>query len=106
MTLQYLADFNGTMQDLFLSLPQYKMVKEKVSVEGMDADSVLEQLSERYKTESVNLLDGLKIDFKDSWVHLRKSNTEPIVRIISEAPDELQARNLAIKFMDEVKGIK
>lgn len=105
MTLQYLTEFEGTMQDLFMSLPQYKMVKAKVSIEGMDPDKVLSTMAERYKNEQVNLLDGVKIDFKDSWVHLRKSNTEPIVRVMTEAPDEKQARELADKFMDEVKGL-
>lgn len=106
MSLQYLAEYGGTMRELFLSLPQYKMIKEKVSIEGIDADKILSTIADRYKEESVNLLDGVKIDFTDSWVHLRKSNTEPIVRIMTEAPDEKSARKLAVKFMDEVREIK
>jgi phosphomannomutase len=105
MTLQYLAEFDGTIHDLFLSLPQYKMVKAKVAIEGMDPDKVLSTMADRYKNEQVDLLDGVKIDFKDSWVHLRKSNTEPIVRVMTEAPDEIQAEQLASKFMNEVKGL-
>lgn len=105
MTLQYLAEFDGTMRDLFLSLPQYKMVKEKVSISGMDPDYVLASFAEKYKKEQINLLDGVKIDFVDSWVHLRKSNTEPIVRIITEAHDSKQAQALAKRFMDEVREL-
>ena len=105
MTLQYLAEFNGTMRDLFLSLPQYKMVKEKVSIEGMDPDKLLAAFAEKYKGEQINLLDGVKIDFGNMWVHLRKSNTEPIVRVMTEAPDEKQARALADRFLSEVKDM-
>jgi phosphomannomutase len=105
MTLQYLAEFDGTMRELFLSLPQYKMVKEKVSIEGMDSDKVLATFAEKYKDEQINLLDGVKIDFDNMWVHLRKSNTEPIVRVMTEAPDEDQARALADRFMGEVKSL-
>ena len=71
----------------------------------MDPDKVISSLMEKYKNEPVNLIDGLKIDFPDSWVHLRKSNTEPIVRIMTEAPDEKQAQELANRFMEEVKGL-
>ncbi len=105
MSLQYLAEFNGTMRDLFLSLPQYKIVKEKVSIDGLDPEKVISLLAEKYKNERINLLDGLKIDFTDSWVHLRKSNTEPIVRIMTEAPDEQQAQKLATRFMEELKEL-
>ncbi len=103
MTLQYMAENEGTMRELFLALPQYKMVKEKVSIEGMDPDKVLATFAERYKDEQINLLDGVKIDFGNTWVHLRKSNTEPIVRVMTEAPDEKQAKDLADRFMGEVK---
>ena len=68
-------------------------------------EKVLSIIAEKYKSEQVDLLDGVKIDFKDSWVHLRKSNTEPIVRVMTEAPDEKQAKELANKFMSEVKGL-
>lgn len=106
MTLQALAEFEGNMHELFLSLPQYKMVKQKVSIEGMDPDKVLATMAEKYKNEQVNLLDGVKIDFDDSWVHLRKSNTEPIVRVMSEAPTVEQAEKLADQFMAEIKSLQ
>jgi len=105
LTLQYLMELGGTMQELHASLPQYSMIKQKVNIEGMDPDKVLEQMAEKYKNEEVNLLDGVKIDIKNSWVHLRKSNTEPIVRIISEAPTIKEAEKLGKKFMDEIKSL-
>ena len=105
LTLQYLMEFGGTMQELHASLPQYAMVKQKVNIEGMDPDKVLEQMADKYKDYKINLLDGVKIDIKNSWVHLRKSNTEPIVRIISEAPTAQEAEQLGRKFMDEIKAL-
>ncbi|MEJ2543880.1 MAG: hypothetical protein P8Y99_07410 [Calditrichaceae bacterium] len=62
-------------------------------------------MAQRYKDHEVNLLDGVKIDIKNSWVHLRKSNTEPIVRIISEAPTAEEAEKLGQKFMAEIKSL-
>ena len=105
LTLQYLMEFGGTMQELHASLPQYAMVKQKVNIEGMDPDKVLEKIVDKYKDYEINLLDGLKIDIKNSWIHLRKSNTEPIVRIISEAPTLEEAEKLGQKFMAEIKSL-
>ena len=105
LTLQYLMEFGGTMEELYASLPQYAMVKQKVNIEGMDPDKVLAHMVDKYKDEDINLLDGVKIDIKNSWVHLRKSNTEPIVRVISEAPTVEEAEILGQKFMAEIKSL-
>ncbi|MEJ2053100.1 MAG: phosphoglucosamine mutase [Calditrichaceae bacterium] len=105
LTLQSLTEFDGTMQELHASLPQYAMVKQKVNIEGMDPDQVLRSMAEKYKDQEINLLDGVKIDFTNSWVHLRKSNTEPIVRIISEAPAKEEAEKLGKQFMTEIKAL-
>jgi len=101
LTLQALLEFGGTIEELKNSLPQYKMVKNKVKIEGIDPDLILQKLAEKYKDEEINLLDGVKIDFEQSWVHLRKSNTEPILRIISEAPTEKEAQELAEKDIEQ-----
>ncbi len=71
----------------------------------MDPDKVIETLTANYGDKQVNLLDGLKIDFDESWVHLRKSNTEPIMRIISEAPTAEAAQELVQKFKEEIKAL-
>jgi len=102
LTLQHLLEFGGTLQQLVATLPQYVMLKQKVNIEGLDPDDLLSKMIEKYKDQPVNLLDGVKIDFEDSWVHLRKSNTEPIIRVISEAPTKEQAEKLGKKFMDEL----
>ena len=103
LTLQALLEHGGTMAELKASLPQYEMVKLKVNIAGMDPDKVLNALAEKYKDREPDLLDGVKIDFSDSWVHLRKSNTEPIVRVIAEAPTAEQAQELAERFLEEIK---
>jgi phosphomannomutase len=71
----------------------------------MDVDAILEKMKEKYKTEKVTDIDGVKIDFPDAWVHLRKSNTEPIIRIYSEAGSMKEAEKLANNMMAEIKGI-
>ncbi len=106
LTLQALLEQGGTMAELKASLPQYEMVKLKVNIAGMNPDKILKDLAEKYKEQNQDLLDGVKIDFLDSWVHLRKSNTEPIVRVIAEAPTEEKARKLADRFLSEIKSMQ
>lgn len=102
LTLQHLLEFGGTLQELVATLPQYVMIKQKVNIEDLDPDDLLAKMIDKYKDQPVNLLDGVKIDFEDSWVHLRKSNTEPIIRVISEAPTREQAQQLGKRFMEEL----
>ncbi len=102
LTLQALLEHGGTMKELKASLPQYEMVKKKVSIAGMNPDEILARLQEKYKDQDINTLDGLKIDFEKSWVHLRKSNTEPIMRVIAEAPSKEEAEALADRFLKEI----
>ena len=62
-------------------------------------------MTEKYKSEQISNIDGVKIDFAENWVHLRKSNTEPIIRIYTEATTQELADNLAQKIINEIKGI-
>lgn len=71
----------------------------------MDVDKILVDVKEKYKNEQVNDIDGVKIDFPDKWVHLRKSNTEPIIRIYSEAQNEEKAEELAEMIIQDIKTI-
>jgi phosphomannomutase len=103
LTLQAMLEFGGSLSEIKASLPQYEMAKLKANIEGMDAETTLKKIAERYQHEALNLLDGVKIDFSDSWVHLRKSNTEPIIRVIAEAPTMEKALALANKLMKEIK---
>lgn len=104
--LTHLAKSKQNISDLKASLPEYFMSKNKISLqEGMDVDGILKQMQEKYQHENHSTIDGLKIDFANEWVHLRKSNTEPIIRIYSEAPSAEQAQSIAQKIMREIAEI-
>ncbi len=85
-----------TMSALRATLPNYFMAKNRIDLaSGTDVDAILARIKEAYKHETINDIDGVKIDFADKWVHLRKSNTEPIIRVYSEAPTMAKADALA-----------
>ena len=82
------------------------MLKEKISLSPkLDVDKILNQIAKKYKNEKVDLIDGVRIDFSESWVQLRKSNTEPIIRIYSEAKSIDKATQLISEIKDLVKEI-
>ena len=94
--LTMLAKSGKKVSELRASLPDYSIYKTKVELsEGLDVDAILATVKERFAGEQITDIDGVKIDFKDSWVHLRKSNTEPIIRIYSEAHTMDEAETLA-----------
>lgn len=94
------------MSDLKNSYPAYFMSKNKIELaEDMDVDGILNRLTEVYSSETINIDDGLKIDFEEEWVHLRKSNTEPIIRIYSEAKSQDRADKLASELVDKIKSL-
>ncbi len=99
LILQALAEFGGTISELKQSLPQYYILKDKESIKDIDADKVIEHFSEKFRDEQLDLTDGLRIDRADSWIHLRKSNTEPIVRIIVES----RTPEISWRILQEVK---
>ena len=108
--LTYLANQDKTVAELRASYPQYYMSKNKIELTPqIDVDAILVAMAEKYKndssTSSLSTIDGVKIDFAENWVHLRKSNTEPIVRIYTEAQSQFLADNLANKIIDEIKVI-
>jgi phosphomannomutase len=82
------------------------MAKEKIELTpDLDVDKVLEAIVKTYQTEDMTTIDGVKIDFKENWVHLRKSNTEPIIRIYTEAKSQDKADNLAKRFISELREL-
>ncbi|QBA64107.1 phosphoglucosamine mutase [Muriicola soli] len=104
--LMLMAERGGKVSELKKSYPAYFMSKKKIELTpGIDVDKILHQMAERYKEEDLNTIDGVKIDFSDSWVHLRKSNTEPIIRVYTEAPSQDSADALAKRIMDEIGSI-
>ena len=104
--LTYLAARNMTMTELRHTYPAYYASKNKIELTpAIDVDKVLVEIKQRYADEQINDIDGVKIDFADSWVHLRKSNTEPIIRIYTEAKSMQEADDLAQKFIAEIRTI-
>lgn len=105
ITLQHLAEESCKLSELKESLPQYYIAKKKIDLVNISPDRIIEQLIKKYSSEKINTEDGLKIDFKDHWVHFRKSNTEPIIRIITEGKDETIAGLLSQKYFDELNAL-
>jgi len=86
--------------------PSYYMSKNKIQLDAdVDLDELLAKTEAKYKNQPVNKEDGLKIEFDKDWVHLRKSNTEPVIRIYAESGSETMAQNLANKLMADIKGL-
>jgi len=102
LALSALAKFGGTMSGLKAALPQYEIVKQKVPLAGVaDPDAVLAALRDRWAARAgarVDERDGIRVDFEDWWVHVRRSNTEPVVRIIAEAPTAAAALERCNQF--------
>ena len=104
--LTHLAKFGKSISVLRASYPQYYISKNKITLTPeMDIDNLLKQVEEKYKNQPYSTIDGLKIEFDKTWVHLRRSNTEPIIRIYSEAENETIAENLANKIISDIKEI-
>lgn len=104
--LMLMAERGGTVSELRNSYPSYFMSKKKIQLTPeLDVDAVLARVKEKYADEDVTTIDGVKIDFPENWVHLRKSNTEPIIRIYTEAKGQAQADALADRFIGEIKEI-
>jgi phosphomannomutase len=105
LTLQHLAETNQSLLKLKQSLPQYFISKKKIDLGKSNPDKIVGLIKEKYTDQKVNTDDGLRIDFEDHWVHFRKSNTEPIIRIITESMNQKQSEELSQKYFDEIKII-
>ena len=104
--LSHLAHEGKKVSELRASYPNYFMAKNRLDLApDTDIDAVLAKVKEHYKGEEINDIDGVKIDFPDKWVHLRKSNTEPIIRVYSEAPTMKEADELGKEIMDMVYSL-
>ncbi|MBO7225255.1 MAG: phosphoglucosamine mutase [Bacteroidales bacterium] len=104
--LTLLAKSKMTCSQLRATYPNYEISKNKMELtKDMNVDSILEQMAEKYKDYEVSTIDGVKINIEKEWVHLRKSNTEPIIRVYSESKDLDSANKLAQKIINEIKEI-
>ena len=99
--LTHLARSGVSCSKLRKQYPEYFISKNKIELkEGMNPDLVLDQLKKHFANKKTNTIDGLRIDFENEWVHMRKSNTEPIIRIYSESSSLQRANELAKEVMD------
>lgn len=102
--LSHLANHKNGMRSLRAQYPDYFIAKKKLELQdGIDVKSIFEKIKKKYKNQPVNTEDGLKIEFDNDWVHLRTSNTEPIIRIYSESDFETKANNIAVRLMQDIK---
>ncbi len=102
--LTLLAKKNMKVSELRQTYPNYVISKNRKDLQpGMDVDAILQGMADKYKNEKVSTIDGVKIDFADSWAHLRKSNTEPIIRIYCEAHTEADADALAQRIIADIE---
>jgi len=106
LILSFLAKSKQTLGMLKAKYPKYHLIKNKIALsETTTPEDILGAMQEKYKKQPINTEDGLKIEFDTSWVHLRRSNTEPIIRIYTEAEFEATANNLKNKIMEDIKEI-
>ena len=106
LVLSQLAEFGKPISWMRRNYPSYIISKNKIQLTPeIDLDLIFEKLTEKYKNEELDTIDGLKILFESDWIHLRKSNTEPIIRIYSESTSEVTANNLAKKIQQDIADI-
>ncbi|WP_282054992.1 phosphoglucosamine mutase [Maribacter luteus] len=104
--LMLMAEKGGTVKELRDSYPSYFMSKKKIQLTPeLDVDGILKAMADKYSEEEISTIDGVKVDFAENWVHLRKSNTEPIIRIYTEAKSQNEADGLADRIIGEIKSI-
>ncbi|MCW8817838.1 MAG: phosphoglucosamine mutase, partial [Ignavibacteriaceae bacterium] len=105
LTLQHLTDYGKSLYQLKEDLPQYFISKKKIELTS-NPDKVIQKLTEKLSDQSINTDDGLRVDFEEHWVHFRKSNTEPIIRIITEAKTKIEAESLSEKYLGIINGLE
>jgi len=101
MVLNRMSISDSPISEIHSSLPRFEIVKDKIDIEGIDIENVIESVSSLFDDAAIDGIDGIKFTWEDRWVHLRKSNTEPIMRIYAEAPNQDQAR----KLINQIKNI-
>ena len=104
--LTHLAHSKSTMSELKKTYPEYTISKNKIELDSKtDIENLLKKVSLKYAKIDQNKIDGLKLDFEKEWVHLRKSNTEPIIRIYAESENEIKAHQLGERFVNELRSM-
>jgi phosphomannomutase len=106
LTLEHMAVMGITISELREDIPFYVMLKDSIPGSPEDAHRMIGKLKKKYaESDGLSTLDGLKIDFSDYWVHIRPSNTEPIIRILVEARSQPKAKEVMRRFKKEIAGL-
>jgi len=100
--LQALAESGGTVTDLMRQFPAYEIVKTKIEVPSDRIPPAIKRVVDAYRTEQLDFTDGVKVNWPDSWLHVRRSNTEPVIRVIAEAPTRQHAQQLCDDAIAEI----
>ena len=101
--LSHLAAFGGSASFMRAKYPNYTIAKNKITLTSdINLDNLFEGIETKYKKQPINTVDGLKIEFDNDWIHLRRSNTEPIIRVYAESRSEVTAENLVEKIKSDV----
>ncbi len=106
LLLELLSKSGKTLSELASQLPRYFMIKDKIEVSLKDSIRIVEHFKEAHKHGRINLMDGVRIDYPDFWIHLRPSNTEPVLRLIVEAIDKNLAEEIFEKTKEEILSLK
>lgn len=104
--LKFMAEEKKKLSEILAGIPRYEIIKRSFHCSIEEAQAVVRKLKKRYSAEKINTLDGIKIDFKDSWAHIRPSNTEPIARVIVEAKTLNEAQKLMDNMFKEISQIR
>lgn len=105
LILNELADFGGKLSEYKNHLPQYHIKKTNLQIKNTNLETIISKLIKKYSNKKINIQDGLRIDFEDAWINFRKSNTEPIMRVICEAKSVKEADKLIKSFTTEINNI-
>jgi len=106
LALQFMAQHEEPLSELYAKLPQYVMRKGKVNLGDISAEKALKDLTEHFSGEKIDLRDGVKIEKSEGWIHVRLSNTEPILRIYTESKDTFGAERLAEEAASIIRGAR
>ena len=106
IVLEYMARERKTLSEILADIPRYEIIKKAIDCSSEEARMVIREFEEKYSSEKINTLDGIKIDFKDAWAHIRPSNTESIMRIIVEAKTLAKAQRLINRMIGQINEIR
>lgn len=104
LILQQMAEFDKKVSDLYKKLPKFYQTKQKVNLTDTALSTIIDKIIENYSSQKIDLLDGIKIMWKDEWVHIRTSNTQPCIKVISEAKTPERSKALCYQFIKQIEN--